>query len=533
MATIKGTVTDINGDPVTDVTVSFSTDSLFVAEANHTTVDDTGQYSFTSVSADTYELRFESPGFESVTRTVTVPKNGTEREDVTLPAQSQRVIGEDNAGGEVGVYGFGRGRRGIGVKGTAPGVTGFGLYTPDDAKIDGRLYADNIYNPGADIFILTGVSTVSSIGNVLMGDLSNQANSNADGASIGGGRDNTVDGISTVVGGGNSNTASGDYASVGGGKQNDATANFATVAGGGGETGATITEGNKATESWATVSGGGNNRATGVVSTVGGGFNNLSSGQGATVPGGEQNRAKARNSFAAGQNAFISSSAQNAFVWNDGGGYHSVNNESVFRAGDQVADEPVLGSNTFNVSARGGVRFVTGEGDVTYIEGGSAGWARTSTRAAKTNVDPVDPDAALDGVRSMEIATWEYRDADGEGAGTTHIGPMAEDFHEAFEVGASDNHINSINADGVALAAIQGLATRLDRVDELESELTDRDDRVDDLEQQIADQNDQIDDLSGELDERDERIETLEREKQRLAETVADLADRVAELEDK
>ena len=34
---------------------------------------------------------------------------------------------------------------------------------------------------------------------------------------------------------------------------------------------------------------------------------------------------------------------------------------------------------------------------------------------------------------------------------------MAQDFHAAFSVGEDNRHINSMDADGVALAAIQGL----------------------------------------------------------------------------
>ena len=38
-----------------------------------------------------------------------------------------------------------------------------------------------------------------------------------------------------------------------------------------------------------------------------------------------------------------------------------------------------------------------------------------------------------------------------------HIGPMAQDFHAAFHVGEDNLHIHAIDANGVALAAIQGL----------------------------------------------------------------------------
>jgi len=40
---------------------------------------------------------------------------------------------------------------------------------------------------------------------------------------------------------------------------------------------------------------------------------------------------------------------------------------------------------------------------------------------------------------------------------TKHLGPVAQDFHAAFGLGTDDKHIATVDADGVALAAIQGL----------------------------------------------------------------------------
>jgi hypothetical protein len=39
---------------------------------------------------------------------------------------------------------------------------------------------------------------------------------------------------------------------------------------------------------------------------------------------------------------------------------------------------------------------------------------------------------------------------------------MAQDFHAAFGLGPDDKHISSVDADGVALAAIQGLNEKVD-----------------------------------------------------------------------
>ena len=54
--------------------------------------------------------------------------------------------------------------------------------------------------------------------------------------------------------------------------------------------------------------------------------------------------------------------------------------------------------------------------------------------------------------------TWNLKSQPDE---IRHIGPMAQDFAVAFGVGEDDRHINCSDADGVALAAIQGLNRKL------------------------------------------------------------------------
>jgi hypothetical protein len=45
------------------------------------------------------------------------------------------------------------------------------------------------------------------------------------------------------------------------------------------------------------------------------------------------------------------------------------------------------------------------------------------------------------------------------------MGPMAQDFRAAFGVGEDDRHISTVDAEGVALAAIQGLHQLLKQKD--------------------------------------------------------------------
>jgi hypothetical protein len=80
-----------------------------------------------------------------------------------------------------------------------------------------------------------------------------------------------------------------------------------------------------------------------------------------------------------------------------------------------------------------------------------------SDRNAKQNITGVSPAGILDEVLQLPVSQWSYK-AD---PATRHIGPMAQDFHAAFNVGTDDKHIAPIDEGGVALAAIQGLAKQM------------------------------------------------------------------------
>lgn len=114
--------------------------------------------------------------------------------------------------------------------------------------------------------------------------------------------------------------------------------------------------------------------------------------------------------------------------------------------------------NSFNVRATGGVKFVTGytpngrELGV-VLSAGSSAWSVLSDRDTKDHIVAVDTQSVLHTlVHKVPISTWSY-----EGDTVRHMGPMAQDFYDAFELGGSRRHISSIDADGVAMAALQGL----------------------------------------------------------------------------
>jgi hypothetical protein len=69
----------------------------------------------------------------------------------------------------------------------------------------------------------------------------------------------------------------------------------------------------------------------------------------------------------------------------------------------------------------------------------------------------------LERVAAMPITEWSYNDVN---PSARHIGPMAQDFHQAFGTGDTDTCIPTVDANGVALAAIQALYRRVSRLEE-------------------------------------------------------------------
>ena len=112
-----------------------------------------------------------------------------------------------------------------------------------------------------------------------------------------------------------------------------------------------------------------------------------------------------------------------------------------------VASFPMAGLSVYEAHAQGG-----------------SNTSQISDRNAKEGFAPVDTQMILDRVACLPIETWRYK-----GNGIRHIGPMAQDFAAAFNVGPDDRHIDLIDASGVALAAIQALVRR---VEAQETELT-------------------------------------------------------------
>lgn len=248
---------------------------------------------------------------------------------------------------------------------------------------------------------------------------------------VGGGVNNNASGARSTIGAGENNAAQGPYSTVSGGLNNLASGQQSTVAGG---------SSNSATLGGATVGGGTTNVASGGFATVIGGRDNTASGGQSTVLGGRNNTASAADSAAAGR--FASATHAGSFVWGD----------------NAVINKPSTAVNSFSVYASGGVNMFSnssGTAGVTLAPG-SGTWSSVSDRQAKDNLQPVDTKALLERLCALPMTTWNYI---AQGEQVRHLGPMAQDFYAAFGLGPGEKSIDVVDADGVALAAIQALRT--------------------------------------------------------------------------
>lgn len=110
----------------------------------------------------------------------------------------------------------------------------------------------------------------------------------------------------------------------------------------------------------------------------------------------------------------------------------------------------------------------------------------SSDRNLKEKVVPINGRGILESVVGLPISSWNFK----KDAATRHIGPMAQDFYAAFNVGPDDKHITTVDEGGVALAAIQGLNQKLEeQVKAKDEEIQTLKQRLDKLEHMRTTQN--------------------------------------------
>jgi trimeric autotransporter adhesin len=346
---------------------------------------------------------------------------------------------------------------------------------------------------------IAGVSS-GNPGATVSGGIGNRAPASFSTSS--GGRSNIADGQFATVSGGEANQALFDATTIGGGSANFASGSHSTIAGGRNNS----TEGN-----FATIPGGDENCAGGSTSFVAGNRGKVRPGTNAgalfgaceAVPvsgtlgdfgtflwadstdadfvsaGTDQFAVRAKGGFGLNvappvsavemtiqsspngsdfANIWLKQRGQADGILLSAGGGNGGNNSAFVvdhyngttqaRRMELAADGSVIIRSNIT-AANTGVTMAAGGGSFTSL----------SDRHVKTAIEAIDPGAILERVVDLPISTWSYI---AQGTGIRHIGPMAQDFMAAFQVGESDTGITTIDADGVALAAIQGLNAKLE-----------------------------------------------------------------------
>ncbi len=305
----------------------------------------------------------------------------------------------------------------------APGVLGTNDAQPLTVKTGGTDI--KVVNFRGDGMRVTAALTAT---NTINGHFDNVSNAGIYGATVGGG--------GYPFG---PHRISGNFGTVAGGLAN--TASYRSVVSGG--------EANSVDGPHNVISGRYNNVISASYSSILGGLFNSASGYSSTVVGGQRNIASGSESFAAG--SYAEADQTGAFVWSD----DSTNTRFTASKNWQAP----AGQNTFNVRATGGVLFATTVNTTTgvpttfcYMGVNGTGWICSSDRNVKERVESITPSRVLAGVLAMPVSKWSII-----GSKVRQMGPMAQDFYRAFGLGDTDKAINSIDASGVAFAAIQGL----------------------------------------------------------------------------
>jgi trimeric autotransporter adhesin len=140
-----------------------------------------------------------------------------------------------------------------------------------------------------------------------------------------------------------------------------------------------------------------------------------------------------------------------------------------------------VANNEFAVRAAGGFRF---RSNATLTNGcniaaGGASITCASSRTLKSFFTPVDAEDVLTKLSGLKIERWRYNDEEGQ---PWHLGPISEEFMEAFGLGNDTLAIGHLDEMGVTMKAVQALEQR---TRDLKQQVRDRDQRIDDLEARL------------------------------------------------
>jgi hypothetical protein len=419
---------------------------------------------------------------------------------------SVNVLGGHPVNRIVNAYGAtigGGGSDNPGLGSTSPNKVEANFGTISGGANNGVLGAYGVIGGGSSNTIFTADSSFS----VIAGGLLNTVEGESGRSVIGGGESNTVtESLRGTIGGGRGNLIHGQsYATIVGGQQNASFRAYTFI--GGGFNNRVCDPDEYPDEDYplsagqsSFIGGGQSNSSCAGRSFIGSGFANNADGVHSMIIGGAWNRTMGRYSLVAGHfsearedygialGRYAHSLHEGAFVWADS---------------SSLSDFESQREDQFRLRATGGARFDVNDSEWVEIRSNTdfpddesfkwrlidtstgaylslgGGWVNASDRDRKTDIRDVDADWVLEQVAALPIQTWRYKV---EHDSVRHIGPMAQDFQAAFGYGGDPRGIMSVDADGVALAAIQALYRMTAELERRTRQLEAQQQRLDTLE---------------------------------------------------
>jgi hypothetical protein len=221
------------------------------------------------------------------------------------------------------------------------------------------------------------------------------------------------------------------------------------------------------------------------------GYNSYAEGEG-NIAIGYNTRTTNPFSIAIGHNAF--GIADKSVALGNNISTNNKNGSFVFGDGSTNTITKNTALNQMMMRFAGGYRLYSNSALTTgvYMTAGAGGWSMISDKNAKEAFEEVDGEDVLASIKRMPVTSWIYKGAD---SAIRYIGPMAQDFHTEFGLGGTDSlGINSINIDGVNMAAVKALINRTDELEESQQEVAKNEAR-------IAKQDEEIEALRNEMEE--------------------------------
>jgi uncharacterized small protein (DUF1192 family) len=215
-------------------------------------------------------------------------------------------------------------------------------------------------------------------------------------------------------------------------------------------------------------------RATAVASTAIGAYNQATGDYSLSL--GSYSQATASHAVAIGTQAYATGIYSMAF--GSGANTNGMDGAMVFGDDAYFQTAHAKGGNSITMRFTGNdgsqgpyaYKFMTGYPEDTspnvYMISNDSAWRSSCSRDLKENFTPVDGEWILGKIRDLPLTQWNYKTAD---PSVKYIGPVAEDFWDAFKLGGTDNKgISSIAIEGVNMAGVQALEKR---TSEMKSEI--------------------------------------------------------------